>query len=174
MGHKFIISGSNIDPRLTPMMVDPEAHNGGPFFESPFVFVGGTFQPIYTIAIGNAIRFISDNDGVVYTRTAGLGAFEGMTGPLQFFEDLPTPAPPATGWKVRLSENFGAPGDFESSPAGFGTGDSVGIWFVIAGGASWFLPNTAPAQFSNTSTYELALTDEVVKARATITIGNDY
>jgi hypothetical protein len=170
----WVGSGHGMDPKVTPIY-RRGGDGGGSFFSSPFILVDGTYQPIFTIPIGNAFRFLSDNDGRLTTREAGLGAFVGVTGPLQFFEDLPVAAPPATGWKVRLSENIsGGPGDFETSPAGFGTGDSEGIWFTIGGGATWYLFNTAPTQFSNTSVYELALADEIVKARATLTLGNDY
>jgi hypothetical protein len=171
----WIGSGHGIDPHVTPIYKRGGGAPSGPFYSSPFVLYAATYEGILGVAVGRRIKFRGDNSGRLQVNYTS-GIFVDVPDiPLQLYEGLPADPGPALGWKARLAENTTGDGtEFESSPAGNGTGDQEGVWFDMGANPAWFLYNTAPATFTNISVYELALSDEIVKARATIVLRNRY
>lgn len=160
----FILSGGNIDPKVTPIHV-PGGDPGGSFFSPPFVLYDAFYQIAFLAGHQPWFGF-TPSLGELQLREAD-GVIRPITSvPLQWFEDIPTP-PVTDFYSARRILDLGP--DPWNGP---GPVPDLGVWAPMGVSSVVFsmLSFAGGSQREATTTFEMALTSDTstVLARATI------
>jgi len=148
------ISGNSILPSISS--------GGDSFYSSPFILYDQTISYTGSTSTVQRVEFYNGTSSLRQIDDGGTNDVEITTSPIQFHADNPAGIP--AGVYVRLKEIVSGDFDFFGNPLG------VGTWHEISTVRWWGVDRPASGTVTAVGKFELAESDLVVKARATITV----